>query len=74
MLFCHKIVFAIYALLCGENLAKNSVCGEKMTNIRYAKKQYVIHLPACFSQLTLAETNEDLKFNFDIEKTTNLDN
>ena len=49
MLFCCKIGFlaiyallsqicfvAIYALLCGEKLTKNCVCGEKMTNIRYA--------------------------------------
>ena len=31
-------VFAIYALLCGENLAKNSARGEKITNIRYGQR------------------------------------
>ena len=33
-----KWFVAIYTLLCGEILAKNSVRGEKMTNIRYAGK------------------------------------
>ena len=27
----------VYALLCGEKLTKNCVCGEKMTNIRYGR-------------------------------------
>ena len=34
--FVAKLFSAIYALLCGEKLAKNSARGEKMTNIRYA--------------------------------------
>ena len=35
--FIAKLFFAIYALLRGEKIAKNSACGEKMTNIRYVE-------------------------------------
>ena len=35
--FVAKSVSAIYALLCGENLAKSGARGEKMTNIRYGQ-------------------------------------
>ena len=35
-LFCRKIVFLQFTRFCVEKiLAKNSVCGEKMTNVRY---------------------------------------
>ena len=40
-----KICFvATYALLCGEKLTKNYVCGEKMTNMRYAEIQRQIQI------------------------------
>ena len=40
-----KIRFVvIYALLCGENLSKNFLCGEKMTNIRPGKKFCEYHV------------------------------
>ena len=40
--FVAKLFFAIYALLCGENLAKNSDRGEKMTNMSYVAKERVL--------------------------------
>ena len=57
MLFCCKIGFvaiyallsqisfvAILALLCGEKITKNCVCGEKMTNIKYVISPYDLSL------------------------------
>ena len=38
--FLSRLCFvAIYALLRGEKLAPNFICGEKMTNIRYVENR-----------------------------------
>ena len=36
VMFCRKLCFvAIHALLCGENLTKNSICGEKWQSLKF---------------------------------------